>query len=244
MSDAHYILGRRLFLQRLAGAGAAVSLTGTAQAQNKDKGRLASILPDNGVPYIGITEDGPLYPPGNIEFVNDLTRTRTCGSAAEGQVLYLFGTIMDRKGQALPNAEVEIWQTDHHGRYLHPRGWEQDQLDPNFGYFGKVRTDENGFYWFKTVRPRWYMLFGKMKRAAHIHMKMRHLEHGVLTTEAYFANAAHEEVAPTDKVFLSRPGWVREKIVLEEGSPANFAGLDMEFEADAICCRYDLAFLL
>jgi hypothetical protein len=74
--------------------------------------------------------------------------------------------------------------------------------------------------------------------------KMRYLDHGVLTTEAYFQNASHEQIAPTDKVFLGRPGWVRDRIVLEEQAPAKFPHLDVTFEDAAICCNYDLAFLL
>ncbi len=75
-------------------------------------------------------------------------------------------------------------------------------------------------------------------------MKMRHIDHGVLTTEAYFDNASHEEVAPTDPVFMSRSQSVRDKIVLPENAPKDYPALDVEFEPGAICCRYDLAFLL
>jgi hypothetical protein len=53
-----------------------------------------------------------------------------------------------------------------------------------------------------------------------------------------------QQIAPTDKVFLSRPGWVRDRIVLEEQAPGKFPHLDVTFEDAAICCNYDLAFLL
>ncbi len=201
--------------------------------------------PNNtGIPYIGLTEDGPLYPPGGIDWLSDLTSDNDGGRRAQGQTLYLFGRILDRRGFPLKDASVEIWQTDFNGNYRHPRGWNQDQLDLNFGYFGKVRTNGDGFYLFKTIRPRWYTLFGQLPRAAHIHMKMRHIEHGVLTTEAYFQNASHEEIAPKDRVFLSRPKWVRDRIVLAEQSPEEFQDLNIGFDNDAICCKYDLAFLL
>lgn len=198
---------------------------------------------DSKIPYIGLTEDGPLYPPGGIDWLGDLTRARNGSQQAQGQILYLFGHVLDSKGTPLSNASVEIWQTDFNGNYLHPRGWSQDELDPNFGYFGKVRTNADGFYLFKTIRPRWYSLFGT-PRAAHIHLKMRHMDHGVLTTETYFENASHEEIAPKDRVFLSRPKWVRDRIVLPEESPDKYRDLNVEFEPGALCCKYDLAFLL
>jgi protocatechuate 3,4-dioxygenase beta subunit len=234
---------RRMFL-----AASAVGIGTLAHAADKtesDQSVANALFEDNGVPYIGITEDGPLYPPGDIPWLSDLTAaTRGSEARAIGQTLYLFGRILDRGGRPLENATMEIWQTDHNGTYLHPRGWDQDKLDPNFGYFAKVRTNDEGFYFFKTIRPRWHALFGALPRAAHIHMKMRHLDHGVLTTEAYFQNASHAEIAPTDKVFLNRPGWVRNRIVLEEQAPGKFPHLDVTFEGDAICCNYDLAFLL
>ncbi len=196
---------------------------------------------DGSVPVIGLTEDGPLYPPTEIPWQDDLTTVS--GSRAEGKVLHLFGLILSRDGVPLKDATVEIWQADINGNYLHPRGWDQDDVLDNFGYFGKVKTNEHGLYSFKTIQPRWYLLFGS-PRAAHIHMKMRHLEHGVLTTEAYFANASHEEIAPNDSVFLGRPSHVRERIVLDEDNPNRYSGLGIEFEPDSIATRYDLAFLL
>ena len=78
----------------------------------------------------------------------------------------------------------------------------------------------------------------------HIHLKMRQMDHGVLTTEAYFENASHDEIAPKYRVFLSRPKWVRDRIVLPEESPDKYRDLKIEFEPGALCCKYDLAFLL
>ena len=247
-------LSRRKFI---AMAGHTAVLTGIAgvslntRAEKTKKDGIEDLISGNEeIPFIGMTEDGPLYPPVEIPWNSDLTHTGGEG-IAKGTTLYLFGQIFSRQGQPLPNAVVEIWHTDFNGNYKHPRAWGQDQLDPNFGYFAKVRTNKEGYYFFKTIRPRWYFLAGLpgsdhrgIPRAAHIHMKMRHEEHGVLTTEAYFDNASHEEVAPTDLVFLSRPKRVRDKILLTESKPKDFSNLAFDFDSDAICCRYDLAFLL
>ncbi len=54
---------------------------------------------------------------------------------------------------------------------------------------------------------------------------MRQMDHGVLTTEAYFENASHDEIAPKYRVFLSRPKWVRDRIVLPEESPDKYRDL-------------------
>lgn len=228
---------RREIIGAALGTAGLVSLPGILHADEK-------------IPYIGMTEDGPLYPPQEIPWLNDLT-TNGAGGVAQGIKLYLFGSILTRTGRPLKNATVEIWQTDFNGVYLHPRGWDQDNLDPNFAYFAKTKTNEHGFYMFKTIRPRWYYLKGfpdtplkGIPRAAHVHMKIRHREHGVVTTEAYFDNESHEEISPIDRVFLSRPKHVRDVILLTENKPADFRHLDVDFDKDAICCRYDMAFLL
>jgi protocatechuate 3,4-dioxygenase beta subunit len=223
----------------IAAAGAA-AISRPAGAQD-DVDLIKLLYGDGSVPVIAMTDSGPLYPPTEIPWNGDLTMID--GKRSPGQVLYFFGQIMSREGRPLPNAVVEIWQTDINGNYKHPRGWGQDELLDSFGYFGKVRTDDNGLYVFKTIQPRWYRLFG-MPRAAHIHMRMLHADHGVLNTEAYFQNASHEEVYPEDQVFLRRPPFVRDRIVLPEDSPEKHAGLGIEFEPDAVATRYDLAFLL
>ena len=246
---------RRNFLGKTAGTAGMLTLAGLstkiAMAESDTTKNDDFIYGKEDIPFIGMTEDGPLYPPMEIPWVSDLTTKGIGNDRAKGITLYLFGRILSRQGQPLENAVVEIWHTDIKGNYKHPRGWGQDDLDPNFGYFGKVRTNKEGYYFFKTIRPRWYFLSGLpgsdhkgIPRAAHIHIKMRHIDHGVLTTEAYFDNASHEEIAPTDLVFLSRPKYVRDRILLSENSAKDYSDLGFEFEEDAICCRYDLAFLL
>ena len=73
---------------------------------------------------------------------------------------------------------------------------------------------------------------------------MRHLDHGVLTTIAYFDNASHEEIAPQDPVFLRMPAGMRDRVILAEDSPQQHAALGVDFDESAICSRYDLAFLM
>lgn len=156
------------------------------------------------------TEDGPLYPPVPIPRRADLTN----GGKAKGQLLILIGVIYDHRHTPVPGAIVEIWQSDLNGYYDHPRArgpdaldehWkiERNDLDPNFRYFGSVETDANGVYWFQTIIPLSYRIFG-FYRAAHIHMKVRSINHGVLTTELYFPGDDEKTIREGDSVFQSR----------------------------------------
>lgn len=156
------------------------------------------------------TEDGPLYPPVPIPRRPDLTN----GGKAKGELLILMGVIHDHRRAPVSGAIVEIWQSDFNGYYDHPRArgsdaldeyWriERNDLDPNFGYFGSVETDTKGVYWFQTILPISYRIFG-FYRAAHIHMKVWSINHGVLTTELYFPGDDEDTIREGDSVFQSR----------------------------------------
>src|SRR5580698_5808375 len=60
---------------------------------------------------------GPVYPfmltPTESE---DLTN----GGQAKGTVLYLSGRVLNRAGEPVAGAKVEIWQANAAGRYPHP----------------------------------------------------------------------------------------------------------------------------
>jgi protocatechuate 3,4-dioxygenase beta subunit len=195
------------------------------------------------LPYITITDDGPMYPPTQIPWLSDFTSIGGPDKRPDGRLMYLFGRILDGRGRPLQNAEVEIWQTDDHGRYKHPRSPGQDALDLNFGYFGKVKTARDGTYLFKTIVPRSYSAFG-IDRAPHVHLKMRHVDQGVLTTEVYFEDKEDARLREKDLIWQGRPRQMRDRMVVPKQSPKKFDDLNLKFEPDAVCCQYDLAFLL
>jgi protocatechuate 3,4-dioxygenase alpha subunit len=73
---------------------------------------------------------------------------------AEGTpgALVLSGTLRDGAGDPVPNGLVEVWQADAAGRFDHdddPRGRSRS----GFRGFGRCVTDQDGRYWFRTVKP-------------------------------------------------------------------------------------------
>ncbi len=195
------------------------------------------------IPYITLTEEGPAYPVAEIPWLSDFTSVGGKGKVPAGQLAYLFGQILDAKGRPLPEATVEIWQTDTHGHYKHPHWRGQKDLDPNFGYFGKVKTGADGTYLFKTIIPRLYEIFG-ITRAPHIHVTMRHPDHGHLTTQVYFEGQQDDQLREKDPVWQSHPTVTRDRLILPKQSPKKYADLNIKFEEDAVCCKSDFAFLL
>jgi len=193
-----------------------------------------------------ITEDGPLYPPGPIPRRADLTSV----GKALGLPLVVMGTISNFRNEPVPGALVEIWQADSNGYYDHPRARGEDaldvywkisagELDPNFRYFGAVETDSAGVYWFRTIIPRWYHVFGT-DRASHIHAKLRHMDNGVLTTELYFPREEDELHRQHDRVFDSR---MQKPDLLVEFVSNTSRVPGVPLIEDAQYCRKDMAFL-
>ncbi|KNE86453.1 hypothetical protein PSTG_20186, partial [Puccinia striiformis f. sp. tritici PST-78] len=51
------------------------------------------------------------------------------------------------------NALVEVWQAKNGGRYRHKKDQYLAPIDPNFGGCGRMLTDNNGYYFFRTIMP-------------------------------------------------------------------------------------------
>ncbi len=167
------LISRRLGLTWLGGSAAALAMPSWA---------MAAALPD-------ITE-GPFYPSrewraSELDWDADLTRvTRSAGSdapRASGEWLDLVGAVVDERGRTIDNAEVEIWQCDVHGSYRHPQGGGQ-LVDAAFQGFGSTRSDAQGRYRFRTIKPVPYP-----GRTPHIHVRLRHASFGEVTSQLFVA---------------------------------------------------------
>lgn len=187
------------------------------------------------------TDDGPLYPVDEIPWLSDLTRVDGRDGVADGQFAYLFGQVKNVACEPVSDATVEIWQADSRGQYKHPRHTTPEDLDPNFGYFGKVRVDADGWYVIKTIVPKWYRIF-EIDRAEHIHMKVRSPDNGVLTTEVYFEGDNADARRAGDRVYQGLRN--KEKLVLATDDAPTDLGLDIPAEADAAYCRFDVMYRL
>jgi protocatechuate 3,4-dioxygenase, beta subunit len=111
------------------------------------------------------------------------------GEMAIGPRILVHGRVLDERGVGVAGALVEFWQANAGGRYRHKKETYLAALDPNFGGVGRTVTDENGFYWFKTIQPGAYPWPNGVNdwRPAHIHFSI--FGHGFaqrLITQMYF----------------------------------------------------------
>ena len=135
---------------------------------------------------------GPFYPLGEPSKGGDLTRVEGRSGQAEGQIIYLGGRVLNRDGEPVRGAKLEIWQANTHGRYTHPNDDNKAPLDPNFEGFAVVNTDDEGRYNLKTIKPGAYPTGPNTIRPSHIHFEVfGKLER--LVTQMYFTGDPHHE---------------------------------------------------
>lgn len=96
------------------------------------------------------------------------------GHSAIGERIILHGRVLDENARPVPNTLVEIWQANAGGRYRHKKDTYLAEIDPNFGGCGRTLTDENGYYYFRTVKPGAYPWRNWVNswRPAHIHLSV------------------------------------------------------------------------
>jgi protocatechuate 3,4-dioxygenase beta subunit len=127
--------------------------------------------------------EGPYYPTSHpADMDADLVRVKGQAAQAVGQVTHISGRVLDKKGEIVRGAMVEIWQCDAQGIYNHPQDPGLPRRDAAFQGYGRVEVDAGGRYAFRTIRPVAYA-----GRTPHIHYKVHAPGVGRLTTQMYVA---------------------------------------------------------
>lgn len=96
----------------------------------------------------------------------------------KGEPLLVRGRVVDGEGNPVAGAVLDVWSANEDGFY----DVQQKGIQPDFNLRGVFETDDQGQYWFRTAKPRWYPIpddgpVGKMltaldrhpNRAAHLH---------------------------------------------------------------------------
>src|SRR5260370_15181129 len=98
---------------------------------------------------------GPFYPKSlPLHSDNDLVRIAGHEKQADGIITHIFGRVIDGDGRPVPQARIEIWQCDSHGRYHNVDDRSSRPLDPNFQGYGTTSSGDDGGHRFRTIRPR------------------------------------------------------------------------------------------
>jgi protocatechuate 3,4-dioxygenase beta subunit len=171
--------------------------------------------------------EGPFYPvafPSDMDA--DLVRVQGQAAQAVGKVTHVIGRILDKRGQTVRGAMVEIWQCDARGIYNHPRAPGHRRHDAAFQGYGRSQVDASGRYAFRTIRPVPYP-----GRTPHIHFKVTVPGVGSLTTQMYVAGEPQN--AGDGLLNAVRNAKARESLIVR----LDGAG---EIEADALKGTFDI----
>jgi protocatechuate 3,4-dioxygenase alpha subunit len=129
--------------------------------------------------------------------------TEMAGNEVSGEHITIAGRIVDGNGAVVPDAVVEIWQANAHGKYAHPDDPNALPLVDGFAGFGRCPTDVQGGFRFQTIKPGSVPNADGSRQAPHVVVMifMRGLlKH--LVTRIYFAD---EGANPDDAVLQQVP---------------------------------------
>lgn len=131
----------------------------------------------------------------------------------KGEPAFYSGRVLDVAGQPIAGALLDIWSGDGEGNY-------DMQLPGETGMRarGKIRTDAEGRYWFRSIRPAYYPVptdgpVGEMLRAmgrhpyrpGHIHMIVSAPGFESVTTHLFVADSPYLD---SDAVFGTKDSLV------------------------------------
>jgi len=174
----------------------------TEQHQNTES--TVNAVPQVNVPT-GYQTVGPYFKIGlEVFYRDDLTGLNT-----PGQIIEISGSVIDADGATVPDAVLEFWQADSEGRY--PDKPQRQPFEGSFVGFGRVPTNAEGHFRFRTIKPGAVQADTPARQAPHILVSvfLRGLLNR-LVTRIYFSD---ETANADDPVLLSVEGGRRSSLV-------------------------------
>jgi hydroxyquinol 1,2-dioxygenase len=148
------------------------------------------------------TVQGPYYWDGAPELPNGAN----LAEGVKGEPAFYSGRVLSSDGQPIAGALLDIWSGDGEGTYD-----MQMEGDVGMKARGRIRTDAEGRYRFRSIKPEYYpvpsdgpvgLMLRKMgrhpMRPGHIHMIVSAPGHHPITTHLF---AAGSEYIDSDAVF-------------------------------------------
>jgi hydroxyquinol 1,2-dioxygenase len=184
----------------------------------------------------GTTEStvlGPFYRAGAPE----LPASASISQDGKGETVIVRGQVLSTAGQPIANALLDVWQGNDEGLYE-----GQDPNQPEMNLRGKFRTDTDGCYEFRAVKPAPYQVpmdgpagrlltaLGRSPyRPAHIHLQVSAPGFAPLTTHLFVKG---DPYLATDAVFAVKNDLVADFVRHEQpaaGIPTPFYTVAYDF---------------
>jgi len=178
---------------------------------------------------------GPSFTPSELgPLAHDLILNYAKTGEPIGERTIVHGRVLDGNGRGVPNTLVEVWQANAGGRYRHRNDTYLAPIDPNFGGCGRMMTDHDGCYAFRTVKPGAYPFRNHVNswRPAHIHFSVFGSGFAQrLITQMYFEG---DPLIPMDSILGTIPDpAARQRLV----APLD---LNAAIPIDSLAYRFDI----
>ena len=220
MKKQENILSRRRMFEMAFGTGGLIACGNAGFAQTAQR----IVTPE--------VQMGPFYPMLKpLDADADLTAVNGRTGRAAGAVIHVAGRVLDQKGKPAAGATIEIWQANTHGRYAHQSDPNRAPLDPNFQGYAVLKTDAEGRYRFKTVKPGAYPISPTELRPPHIHFDVEGKANR-LVSQMFFPD---EPLNEKDRLFLNLSSQSEKAAVLAQKMPP-----PKEIEKDAMLFNWDI----
>jgi len=92
------------------------------------------------------------------------------GAGSEG--ITIRGRVLNADHAPIPDAMIETWQANAHGKYAHPLDTQDKPLRKDFLGFGRVVTDGSGAFSLTTIKPGRVPGLGGALQAPHINVSV------------------------------------------------------------------------
>jgi len=92
---------------------------------------------------------GPFFSIG----LTRLSHSDLAGPGVAGERIAIEGRVLDGDGKPVPDALIELWQANSHGKYAHPEDKQEKSVEPGFKGYGRQPTDDAGKFRFTTIKP-------------------------------------------------------------------------------------------
>jgi catechol 1,2-dioxygenase len=153
----------------------------------------------------------------------------------KGEPLVVRGRVIDTAGKPLAGATVDVWMTNEDGFY----DVQQKGIQPDMNLRGIFTANQNGEYWFRSAKPRYYPIPGDgpvgallaamgrgVNRAAHIHFIVKAPGYETAITHVFPPDCPYLEI---DAVFGVKESLIGEFKPVQDAAEAYELGFKEPF---------------
>jgi len=153
----------------------------------------------------------------------------------KGEPLVVRGTVCNIDGNPVEGALIDVWQTNNDGYY----DVQQKGVQPDWNLRGVFTCTQDGSYWFRSVKPRYYPIphdgpVGKMlqaldrhpNRAAHLHFIVSAPGYQPVITHIFAPDCPYLQ---EDAVFGVKQSLIADFVKINDLAQAKALGFDTPF---------------